>query len=97
MDPVIKVALIAAIAPTLVAFVTLVLGLVHKKKLEEIHIIVNSRLTELLAVSKKAAHEEGRKEGQADGDAPSAPVVQPVTMRDTIPHVAPSDTADGAD
>ena len=52
-------AVILAIPPTIVAiagFVTLIRGQ------RQMHIIMNSRLTELIAANKKASHSEGRED-----------------------------------
>ena len=37
-----------------------------KKSIQEVHILMNSRLTELLEVTRKASRAEGLKEGRAE-------------------------------
>lgn len=69
MDQIVKVALIAAAPPTLAALATMVGNIRNGRKLKELHVIVNSRLTELLAASKAASHAEGKAEGRIEGVA----------------------------
>ena len=62
MTDLVQVALIAAIPPSLVALVTLVVGLYNKSQIKELRVTVNSRLSELVAQSKKASHAEGMED-----------------------------------
>lgn len=50
--------IIGSIAPTIVAVTGLIVVL---RKIKDVHVMVNSRLTELLDVSKKASFAEGEK------------------------------------
>jgi hypothetical protein len=59
MDPTVKVALIAAGSNVAVLFV----GWLLRNKLNEIHVLINSRLTELVNQTGVAARAEGRREG----------------------------------
>jgi hypothetical protein len=65
-DPV-TIALIAATPPTVVALGALVASIRNNTKIEELHISVNSRLTELLKQTGIAAHAEGLAQGKAEG------------------------------
>lgn len=66
-DP-IAIALIAATPPTVVAILAWLSSRRNGKNIQEIHIALNSRLTELLAATKgeatATAHAAGLKEGQ---------------------------------
>jgi hypothetical protein len=64
-DPV-QIALIAGVPPTLVAAAALVASVLNHKKIQELHVIVNSRLTELLNETRIASHAEGKAEGKAE-------------------------------
>jgi hypothetical protein len=59
VDPTVKVALIGLGGNILV----LILGLMLKSKLTDIHVLINSRLTELLKATGSAARAEGKQEG----------------------------------
>jgi hypothetical protein len=59
----IQVALIAAVPPTIVAGAALIASISNHQKINELHVIVNSRLTELLDSNKRADIAEGRAEG----------------------------------
>ena len=43
------------------------------RKADELHLSLNSRLTELLAITKAAAHAEGMREGMSGKPNPQAP------------------------
>lgn len=68
MDPTEKVALIAAMSNIAVIVVGWLLG----TKLNEIHVLINSRLTELLAQTKISSRAEGRQEGVIATEAKQA-------------------------
>lgn len=53
------VASIAAAPPTLVAFISL-------RKVKETHLLVNSRMDELIKATKGLAMAEGREEGRTE-------------------------------
>jgi hypothetical protein len=57
-------ALFAAVLPVTVLAVTALL------KIRQLHVLVNSRLTELLALTAKSSKAEGVKEGKAHNDNP---------------------------
>lgn len=84
----ITVAIIAAIAQLLIASGTLFLGWHNKKKLEEVHVHVNSRLTELIEARTRADRSEGREEGRV-GVVVVAATTPPVVLRPTIPQAEP--------
>jgi hypothetical protein len=63
MTDLVKVALIAATPPTIVAFGALYTSVLNHTKIGQLHVIVNSRLTELLAETRVASRAEGRAEG----------------------------------
>ncbi len=65
MSEAILVALIAATPPTLMALAALIVGLGNRRKSEELHLLINSRLSELLASSTAAARSEGHEAGVA--------------------------------
>jgi hypothetical protein len=45
------------------AFLAALLGWSNRKKIQEVHLTVNSRLDELIKTTKEKAHAEGRVEG----------------------------------
>lgn len=57
-------AIIASIPPTLAAIAALVLGIRNGRKVSDLHVLVNSRLTELLDSSSSAARAQGKEEGR---------------------------------
>ena len=57
-EPVI-VAMLVAIPPTLVAMAALIASLRNGKKTDAIHVLMNSRLDELLAATRRSSHAEG--------------------------------------
>jgi hypothetical protein len=64
MDPT-TLALIAAIAPTLTGMLTLLAAVLTRRAVKEVHISLNSRLSELLAVTAKEQRAAGVAEGKA--------------------------------
>ena len=60
------VAIIVAIPPTLVAILALIQGMKNGRATEEIHLSVNSRMDELLAVTKGESHAEGLAQGRKE-------------------------------
>lgn len=44
----------------------LALSIFNYRKIEEVHILVNSRLSELLALTSASSHAAGKLEGQAE-------------------------------
>lgn len=63
MDTSVKVALIVAIPSTITSIGTLVLGLMNRSGLKEVHESVNGKLKQLIETSGKLSHAEGRREG----------------------------------
>jgi hypothetical protein len=61
-DPVL-IAIIAAIPPTVVAGGAVILGMANRRGIKDLHIDVNSRMTQLLEQKGIAAKAEGRREG----------------------------------
>lgn len=66
---------IIILATAVATFGTAVMGLYvsfqNKTAIQEVHIIMNSRLTELLDLTQKAAHAAGVKEGEENqGEIP---------------------------
>ena len=59
MTPIVEVALISAIPPTLVALGAVFLGWMNRTKLEDVGQKVDGRLTELLDLTRKASYHEG--------------------------------------
>ena len=57
-DPV-KIALIVAIAPTLLAAGSFITSLRNRTKLDALHVDINSRLTELLKAREAEGHAAG--------------------------------------
>ncbi len=64
-DPV-KLALIVAAAPTLLALAAVISSIRNSKKLNALHVDVNSRLTQLLEASSTSAFVQGKAEGVAE-------------------------------
>lgn len=74
MDPTVKVALVASIAPTIASLGALVLGILNRNQLKVIKVDVNTNFQKLLQDKKDQdkemaaktillAHAEGRREG----------------------------------
>jgi hypothetical protein len=57
----IQVAMISALPPSLVALFGLIVGLRNQRKIQEVHVLFNSRMTELLKLTASAAHAKGVK------------------------------------
>ena len=69
MDSTVKVAIIASIPGALTGLGTLIYSVLNRKALTNIHVAINSRLSELLVSSIRAAKAEGRREGVESRDA----------------------------
>lgn len=65
MSDIVKVAIIAAIAPTLLGLAAFINSLRNSKKIDTVHELINSRMTELLSRTKEVSTEKGIKEGRA--------------------------------
>lgn len=63
----ITIAIIAALPPTLAAVLAWAGSRRNSRQIQEIHVSVNSRLTELLALTAKSSHAAGEK---AEKDRP---------------------------
>ena len=68
MNPIVLAAVIAAIPPTLVAIVVVdvtIRGQVKsQEKIQQVHIEINSRMTQLLDLTSKASHAEGVRDAR---------------------------------
>jgi len=60
----ILVSIIAAIPPTLVAFLSLKESKKNASAIQEVHLSINSRMDELLKSAKGESKAEGREEGR---------------------------------
>ena len=58
----INITLITAIAPTVAALLATITSLRNAKKIQEVHVSLNGRLTQLLASTKLEGQSEGRRE-----------------------------------
>ena len=56
----------AIVAPTVPALLAFISSLLNRRKIQEVHLSVNSRLTELLEQTGKASHAEGLAQGLAE-------------------------------
>ncbi len=65
MTDLVKVAMITAAAPLFLSAVTAVISFLNRLALKAYHLEVNSRLDELLAVTRLAAHTEGVQQERA--------------------------------
>lgn len=72
IDPTVKVALIAAVPPTLLSIVTLIVSVQNRREGQRLHISLNSRLSELIKASKESSHAAGRREGIESKDSASS-------------------------
>jgi hypothetical protein len=61
----VQIALIVAVAPTLLALAGVVNSVRNSQKLNTIHVDLNSRLTQLLLATGASAHANGKAEGVA--------------------------------
>lgn len=59
----ILITLIITLPPTIAAVAALIVGLRGNRKVDDLHVAVNSRLTELLEQTSKASKAEGKAEG----------------------------------
>ena len=68
MNPIVLAAVIAAIPPTLVAIVGVVVTIrgqvKSQEKIQQVHIEINSRMTQLLDLTSKASHAEGVRDAR---------------------------------
>lgn len=64
--------MIVAIPPTLAALCSLLVNITNKKRLDDLHIMVNSRLDELLKQKGIASFSEGEKQGAAENERKAA-------------------------
>jgi hypothetical protein len=53
-------------AAALLALIAAILGFWNKRKISELHVIVNSRLSELLVTAQRASHAEGVEAGRKE-------------------------------
>lgn len=71
------VIIVAAIAPTIAAIGAIIVSLINRKKnkadledakkgIHQIHLEINSRMTQLLELSQRSAHAEGKEEERTD-------------------------------
>jgi hypothetical protein len=63
-DPTITVALIVATPTTLLGILNFIQGRKNAKATQEVHLSINSRMTELLAATKGEATAQGREIGR---------------------------------
>jgi hypothetical protein len=70
MTEAVQVALIAAVPPTIVGAAALARSMLNASKINEVHLSLNSRLSELLI----AAHAQGRQE-ERDSNSVTVPGV----------------------
>jgi hypothetical protein len=93
MSPDVVTALVAAVAPTVLALAALVAALRNGGKLHELHLSVNSRMDQLIAASRA----EGAQEHQASLDVRDAKTLQVAkALKDSTAIIAAdlkSDTA----
>jgi hypothetical protein len=57
---------IASLVSSLAATAAVVSSLLNRKKIDEVHLSINSRMSELLKEKGIAAHAQGREEGLAE-------------------------------
>jgi hypothetical protein len=57
---------IIALITALAAAIAVILGAVNKAKINELHVSVDGRLTQLLEANSKSAHAEGVIQGTSD-------------------------------
>lgn len=67
MSDVVVVALIAAVVSALGSIGAMVVGLHNGKRVDDLHVLINSNLSEQIAASVRAALLEGRASGLANG------------------------------
>lgn len=66
MSDTVLLALVATVPPTVMALAALVAAIKASHKVENLHVAVNSRLTELLETTRKAAEAKGRLAGDQE-------------------------------
>ena len=66
MTEAVQTALIVAIPPTLAGVASIVMAFKAKTKAEQTHLLINSRMGELLKAAKAISHSEGKEEGIAE-------------------------------
>lgn len=59
----VAIAALAVIPTTIASVAALIVSLKNHKKIDELHVVVNSRLSELLATTAHASKAEGQAEG----------------------------------
>lgn len=64
MSDAVLVGIVAATPPTLLALAALVTAFRNGRAVKEVHLAVNSRLDDLVKLTRKDAHAEGVKEEQ---------------------------------
>lgn len=70
--------ILPSIPPTIAALAALIVALRNDKKIAEIHIGLNGRLSELLEASKIAAHAEGRQQERNELARGLVPIVNAI-------------------
>ncbi len=70
MTDLVKVALISALPSTILAAGTLIAAIRNGFKTDAVHLAVNSRLSELLEVTRSSSHAKGVADEQARQSAP---------------------------
>lgn len=68
MNPIVVAAIIAAFPPTLVAFISIFVTIrgqsKTEQKMQQVHVEINSRMTQLLELTSKASHAEGVRDAK---------------------------------
>jgi hypothetical protein len=62
MTDAVQIAIIAAIPPTLVALTGVILGFLNRGQIAKVHEEVNSRMTEMLKLTRESSHAQGMKD-----------------------------------
>jgi hypothetical protein len=73
-DDVVKVAIIGAIPPTVGATFGVILGFINRAKIKDLHVIVNSRLTQLLELTATSSEARGALEEKKRQNEPPGSV-----------------------
>jgi hypothetical protein len=66
IDKTVTVAIIVSIPPTLVSLLALRRGNKNSEDIHEVHLSINSRMTQLIEATKGASKAEGREEGRKE-------------------------------
>ena len=68
-----------AIPPTIAALASFIVNVLNRKKLNELHVLINSRLTELLTLTAKASYAAGelQQKGLEPKPQPLSPPLPP--------------------